>query len=241
VILERQTAADLLSVFDQKILDLVKAGDFEQARWVAEESYEYSKSSYGDSHLETAKTLNNLAWAYDLHGYFDVAEIFYQRSIELKKLACGQKSIELISTLENLTSLYLYNGKHRQSEKILWEMIDIVRIHPEPWCFREAVYLSQIAEINVKLGKLAEAESRYFECIAFIERTFPRDHPNLGRAFANIADYYMQSGKLRRAEFYYKRAYAVLKKALSGKHADIQSVLEKMTELQTLLPEVQQR
>ena len=239
--LERQTADDLLSVFDQKILDLVKTGDFEGARWVAEESYEYSKSSYGHTHLETAKTLNNLAWVYDLHGYFDAAEIFYRRSIELKKLACGNKSTELIPVLENLMSLYLYSEKYRQSEKILREMINIVRNHPEPWCFREAVYLSQSAEINVKLAKFAEAESNYFECIVFIERTLPRDHPNLGRAFANIADYYKQGGNFQRAEFYYKRAYKVLKKTLSVKHPDIQSVLARLTELQTLLPGSQQR
>ncbi|MBU1065597.1 tetratricopeptide repeat protein [bacterium] len=234
--MEKQSAANLLSVYDQKILDLVKAGDFEQARWVAEESYEYSKITYGDSHLETAKTLNNLAWVYDLLGDYGAAEICYKRTIELKKSICGHKSIELIPSLENLASLYLLNGKYQQSGKLFGELIGIVRNHPEPWCFREAVYLTKMAEINVRLGRINEAEAIYHGCVAFVERTMPVDHPNLGRAFANIADFYKQAGKFLRAEFYYKRAFAVLKKSLSSKHTDIQTLLEKINELRTQLP-----
>jgi len=238
VILEKQIASNFLSVYDQKILDLIKSGDFEQARWVAEESYEYSKNTYGDSHLETAKTLNNLAWVYDLLGYSVEAEACYKRAIELKKSICGKRSTELIPSMENLMSLYLLKGKYQLAEKLLREMIGIVRNHPEPWCFREAVYLSRIAEINVRLGRINDAEGVYHECIAFVERTLPPDHPNLGRAFANIADFYRQIGKFQRAEFYYKRAYAVLKRSLSAKHADIQNLLEKIRGLRTELPKL---
>ncbi|MBN2600562.1 MAG: tetratricopeptide repeat protein [Candidatus Marinimicrobia bacterium] len=231
MILEKQAAANYLPVYDQKILDLIYSGDVEQARWVAEESYEYSRTTYGDSHLETAKTLNNLAWVYDLLGYSKAAEACYKRAIELKISVCGQRSTELIPSMENLMSLYLLNGDYKLAEKLLMEMINIVRNHPEPWCFREAVYLSRIAEINLKLGRINDADGFYHECIAFVERTLPLDHPNLGRAFANIADFYRQIGKFRRAEFYYMRAYAVLKRSLSVKHADVQNVLEKIREL----------
>lgn len=236
MISETQHSDKLLPVYDQKILDLVKAGNFEQARWIAEESYEYSKNTYGETHLETAKTLNNLAWVYDLHGRHDAAAAFYRRAIEIKKSVCGNKSIELIPTLENLTSLYVLQGKYLKAEKLLREMIDIVRVHRDPWRLREAVYLTRMAEINVRLNRMDTAEALYHESAAFIERTMPVDHPNLGRAFANIADFYRLKNKLSRAAFYYRRAYGILRKSLSAKHADVQNVVEKIKDIQKLLP-----
>ncbi|MBU1066164.1 tetratricopeptide repeat protein, partial [bacterium] len=71
-------------------------------------------------------------------------------------------------------------------------------------------------------------------CVAFVERTMPVDHPNLGRAFANIADFYKQAGKFLRAEFYYKRAYAIMKRSMSSKHADIQTIREKISDLRNM-------
>jgi len=65
-----------LILYDKKILNFIEAGDYKQALWVAEESYVFSKTLFGDTHLETAKTLNNLAWVYDLLQRYDVAEIF---------------------------------------------------------------------------------------------------------------------------------------------------------------------
>ena len=235
MIRETQQYINLLSGYDRKIIELVNAGDFEKARWVAEESYEYSRLKFGEEHLETAKTLNNLAWIYDLHGHYQAAEILYKRSIFLKRHACGKNSVELISTLENLASLYQKNCKYEEAVKILYEMIEIVRSNREPWSFREAVYLTQLAEINVKLNRMSKAEGLYHQSLAFVERMMPTDHPNIGRAFANIADFYRTTNNYQRAEFYYKRAYAVLSKALPGKHTEIQEVMDKLMDMQSFL------
>ena len=226
---------ELLFGYDREILKLVNSGDFEKARWVAEESYEYSRCKYGDDHIETAKTLNNLAWIYDLQGHYQAAEIFYKRSIGLKKSICGGKSVDLIPTMENLTSLYLKNKKYPEAENLLWEMIDIVRRYQEPWNFREAVYLTQMANIKLSQNQMTAAEGLYFQIISFIESTMPADHPNLGRAFANIADFFVRLQNYRRAEFYYKRAAAILKRKLPKKHPDLQSVTGKLADIQQFL------
>jgi len=228
VIREKQKSDNLLLGYDRKVLQLVEAGEYETARWVAEESYEYSRNTFGDQHIETAKTLNNLAWVYDLLGQHKTAERLYSRSVDIKAAVFGEHSLELITTLENLTTLYLSGGEYDKSEILLHKMIDIVRHKPEPLCFREAVYLTQLAEIKAQQVKNFEAEQLYQKCIAFTERTMPTDHPNLGRAFANMADFYRSLGNCQRALFYYKRSLAVLRRSLPAKHPDVRSVGEKI-------------
>lgn len=232
---EEQKSANLLLGYDRKVVELIKKGDFETARWVAEESYEYSRNTFGDQHIETAKTLNNLAWIYDLLGQRRKAERLYSRSLDIKAAVFGENSPELIATLENLTTLYLTGEEYQKSEMLLNKLIGIVRHQPEPLCFREAVYLTQLAEIKAKQNEDTAAEQLYWKCIAFTERKMTADHPNLGRAFANMADFYSSLGKYQRALFYYKRSLAVLRKSLSAKHPDVQSVREKIALLVSML------
>ena len=44
--------------YDKKITQLIAAGRYDEALWIAEEELCYAESSYGHEHLETAKVLN---------------------------------------------------------------------------------------------------------------------------------------------------------------------------------------
>jgi tetratricopeptide (TPR) repeat protein len=226
-----------LAIYDQKILDLVRAGNYEQALWIAEEAVEYSRSHFGESHLETAKTLNNLAWIYDLLQRYADAERLYLRVIALKIAVCGDTAVELVPTLENLKSLYLHLQEYSKTEKVLRKLIHIVTSKLEPWFLREAVYLCELAEVYEKMANPVVAEAYYQQSAAFIESTMPLDHPNLGRVFARQADFYVRQGKPRRAKFYYYRAYLIMKRKLSPHNPDVQRVKAGLEMLQSFVPE----
>lgn len=228
-----------LANYDQKILDLVKVGNYGQALWVAEEAFEYSKSYFGENHLETAKTLNNLAWIYDLLQQYDEAERLYLQVIALKIAVGGETAVELVPTLENLKSLYLHLQEYRKAEKVLHKLMYIVKSKIKPWFLREAVYLCELAEIYEKMAKPAVAEGYYQQSTAFIESTMPLDHPNLGRVFARLADFYVRQGKHQRAKFYYFRAYRIMKRKLSPKHPDVQHAKAGLAMLQSCCPDVE--
>jgi tetratricopeptide (TPR) repeat protein len=228
-----------LAGYDQKILDLIKVGNYERALWIAEEALEYSRSHFGKSHLETAKTMNNLAWIYDLLQRHADAERLYLQVIALKKSICGDTAVELVTTLENLKSLYLHLEQYGKAEKALRELIKIVNSKIEPWFLREAVYLCELAEVYEKMAKLALAEACYQQSAAFIEGTMPLDHPNLGRVFARLADFYVRQGKYQRAKFYYFRAYRIMKRKLSSKNPDIQHANAGLAMLQSFLPDAE--
>ncbi|MBU4446100.1 tetratricopeptide repeat protein [bacterium] len=228
-----------LILYDKKILNFIEAGDYKHTLWVAEESYVFSKTLFGDTHLETAKTLNNLAGVYDLLQRYDVAETFYLRSVGLKKTIYETSSVELIPTLENLMSLYLYQEKFRKAEKILYDLIEIAENKKAPWIFRKAVYLCQLADLYERQWHTARAADYYHKCAAFVESVMPFDHPNLGRVFANIADHYARVEKYPRAQFYYQRAYSILSKILSKRHSDVKHVIDGMNFIRSYLPDSQ--
>ena len=228
-----------LAGYDQKILDLVKTGNYDQALWVAEEALEYSRSHFGENHLETAQTMNNLAWIYDLRQRYAEAERLYRRVVALKKAACGATAVELVPTLENLKSLYLHLAQYSQAEKVLCELIKIVQSKIKPWSLRKAVYLSELAEVYEKMANPAMAEVCYQQSAAFIASTMPLDHPNLGRVFASLADFYVRQGKYQRARFYYLRAYRIMKRKLSSKNPDVQHANAGLALLQGFFPDAE--
>jgi hypothetical protein len=47
-------------MYDKIFLNFIEAVNYKHALWVAEESYVFSKTLFGDTHLEKSKTLNNL-------------------------------------------------------------------------------------------------------------------------------------------------------------------------------------
>jgi len=228
-----------LAGYDQKILDLVKAGNYDQALWVAEEALEYSKSQFGKSHLETAKTMNNLAWVYDLLQRYADAERLYLQVVALKKAACGDTAVELVPTLENLKSLYLHLDQYSKAEKVLRELIKVVQSKIEPWHLRGAVYLCELAEVYEKLVNPTMAEACYQQSAAFVESTTPLGHPNLGRVFARLADFYVRQRKYQRARFYYFRAYRIMRRKLSTKNPDVQHAMAGLAMLPGFFPDAE--
>ncbi len=168
-----------LIMYDKKILNFIEANNYKHTLWVAEESYAFSKTLFGDIHLEKSKTLNNLAWVYDPLQRYDVAETFYLRSVGLKKSIYGKSSVELIQTFENLVSLYLFQEKFRKAKKALYNLTEIVENKKAPWIFRKAVYLYQLADLYERQRRTARAEDYYQRAHSILSKELSKMHPDV--------------------------------------------------------------
>jgi len=59
----------------------------------------------GPEHLQTAKSLNNLALLYEIQGKYSEAESFYHRAMAIREKALGQENPKSIATVESYAAL----------------------------------------------------------------------------------------------------------------------------------------
>jgi tetratricopeptide (TPR) repeat protein len=210
--------------YDQKIMRLISAGRYEEALWVAEEELCYAESSCGHDHLETAKVFNNLGWLCDILGKERAAEDYYLKALEIKITVCGPASHELVPTLENLIGFLINHGQIRKARGFLVKLLTLVESLNKFWRLRKSIYLCQMADIDDELGNPETAESLLWESLSFIQANYSFEHPNAGRVFAKLGNFFEKHGNLSRAEYCYNRSLKLLRKHLSSNHPDVQYV-----------------
>lgn len=235
----RDTNIDLLISFDRRILSLVKKGNQYEALLTAEEAYRFAETAFGKEHPETAAALNNLGWVQDLMGQTGQAKASYRKALKIKEQHFGPQSVELIPTLENLADLYTSNLNYTKAIDVLKTLINLVENKDGELRIRKSVYACHLASIYELFGSLKVSESIYLDTLSFLEANFGIEHPNTGRVLALLGRLLEKSGDLKRAEYYYDRAWKTLKKNLSRKHPDIGFVRDGLQNIHSKLERLQ--
>lgn len=91
-----------------EIARLYAAGDVKSAVRTAEESLSRAKKEFGPSHLNTAKSLNNLANLYFTTGRVDEAGWMYEDALVIEERELGPESAAAADTLYNFSMLLMY-------------------------------------------------------------------------------------------------------------------------------------
>ena len=106
---------------NQKISILHAEGNHAEATGVAQKALDVAKKTYGDGHLNVAKSMNNLANLYLLEGKSrggEAAEL-YQKAIAIEEKVLGKDHPDIADTLFNFAMLYVSLEKHNQATPLL--------------------------------------------------------------------------------------------------------------------------
>ena len=66
---------------------------------------------YGDMHLDTAATLNNMGNVYQSQGKYEQALEAFSKSLDIKIKLVGQDSPQTAATLDNMAIVYRQQSK----------------------------------------------------------------------------------------------------------------------------------
>mgnify|MGYP001616815617 CR=1 FL=1 len=131
---------------NQKISTLHSEGNYAEATRVGEKALEVAQKTYGDSHLNVAKSMNNLANLYLLQGKSrgEEAAGLYQKAIAIEEKILGKDHPDLADTLFNFEIIYVFLEQYDQAFPLLELALSIKekklgKDHPSSLKIRQAL------------------------------------------------------------------------------------------------------
>jgi tetratricopeptide (TPR) repeat protein len=144
--------------------------------------------SEGPASLNAATTLNNLGLVCNLQKKNEQAEEYYRLSLNIREMVLGPNSSEVAISLLNLGKLYYEQGKYTQAHSLFRRAMTIWTDDPPEDAYYYAACANNLALVYTAQGDFVEAERVYKLTIAFDERTWGSNTPNLISHLENYAD-----------------------------------------------------
>ncbi|MFH7245095.1 MAG: tetratricopeptide repeat protein [Spirulina sp.] len=212
-------------------LELYRAGRYGEAEPLFQQSLAIRRQQLGDSHLDVATSLNNLAELYRMQGHHREAEPLFQESLAIYRQQLGDSHPDVATSLNNLALLYRIQGRYGEAEPLLQESLAIYRqqlgdSHPDV-----ATSLNNLAELYRMQGRHREAEPLFQESIATYRQQLGDSHPNVATSLNNLAVLYRIQGRYGEAEPLYQESLAIFRQQLGDSHLDVATSLNNLAVL----------
>ena len=98
---------------------------WKQAQAAFTEAVLVKKSHFGDSHLETAACLENIATTHFELGHFDECLILLVEVLRIRRIQLNESDNSIVATLKKIGNAYLKNGNGLLASQIFEEAIDL--------------------------------------------------------------------------------------------------------------------
>lgn len=206
-------------------------GRYDEAAWQLGRAVEAHERGYGESHLELAVPLTQLAMAYRGLGRFVDAGMAYQRALSILQTGGRGESIEAANVFHNLGGLEYAAGNWLRGEPFAREAVRIRtkllgRNHPAV-----ASDLTALAALLDRQKKLDEADRLNVRALSILEREYGPDHHLVAVALNNLAAVRHEQGAHLEAESMYRRALAIEQAQLGASHPKVASTLNSLAML----------
>lgn len=159
--------------------------------------------------LRLASSFNNLFMR------DEAREQAQQATKEAKRLG----NAELISQARHsLASSYLLEGRHKEAESLLREVIDFYKAtygkqHPE-----YATHLSSLANLLLYIGRYEEAELLFRQVVDIDKVTYGDQHPNYAINISNFARLLQQTKRYEEAKLLFRQSMEISKVNFGEQH-----------------------
>jgi len=110
-----------------EVARLYSEGDTESAIRTAEAALKRAKTEFGPSHLNTAKSMNNLANLYFSAGRLDEAGWMYEDALAVEERELGRESPSVADTLYNFSMLLFFMKEKAKARLQLERSLEIHR------------------------------------------------------------------------------------------------------------------
>lgn len=189
------------------------------------------ENRFGKQHLDTATSLNDLAYIYKTQGRYSEAEPLYLRALNIRIDLLGRESTSVAQSLNNLAAIYRKQGCYSEAEPLLLEVVSIRK----KVLGKKHVYVAQcldhLACLYYEQARYEEAEVLYHEAISIYKSLDKKTHPHMATVLCNQALFYEAQGLYQEAENLYLESLSLMRKIRGEKHPRIGHVLSKLANL----------
>jgi len=165
------------------------------------QALEAKKRVQGESTIDVARTVNNLANIHFSLGNHDDAMQLYEEALEIKKHCLGEDSDDVANTMNNIAHVMVAAGKDQDA---LHAYHVVLKIRQDKYGKNHdsvASTLVSMSDVYIKLGKL-EIAMTYLEQVMRIKNLQNESHDE--RVMENLASIYGKLGEWQKAESAFK-------------------------------------
>ncbi|UCJ13314.1 MAG: tetratricopeptide repeat protein [Phormidium sp. PBR-2020] len=217
---EEMRVLDEAHHLNQRVLQLLGEGRYEDAMPLAQQALEIRETILGETHPDVAQSLNNLARLYWNQGNPSAAEPLLRRALDIWETSLGESHLDVAQSLNNLAQLYREQRNYAAAEPLYLHALDIRETqlganHPDV-----AQSLNNLAQLYHDQGNYAAAEPLYRRSLDIREAQLGESHPDVAQSLNNLARLYWNQGNYSAAEPLYHRSLDILETALGANHPD---------------------
>ncbi len=114
-----------IDALNHTVQEAANKGELQKAITAAEDVLDLAKKEFGDSSIEAAKAMNNVANLYLFIGHPTDAERLYKDSIILEVTKYGNDNVEIADSLYNLGMAYAMQKKYGEALKMVDRVLKI--------------------------------------------------------------------------------------------------------------------
>jgi len=203
---------------------------------------------FGDSHPDTATSLNIVADAQLRQGKYAEAQKNFSAALSIYEKRLGPEHANTAAALNNLALVLEKLGDYSSAESLLRRSLRILektlgkqhqdsattlsnlgRVLDLQGKFSETAgaeggedvkQLSVRAQDMINRGQYKEAETLHFRVVTIHEKTLGKEHPVTATSLSNLGNVLYLQGKFKEAEAVHRRVLAIREKVLGAEHPD---------------------
>lgn len=172
--------------------------------------------SYGFEH----HVIFSLASNYHKLGDYTRAEPLYKQAIEIVEKKFGNESPDVIHPLTSLGLLYIEIHEYTKSVPLFKRCLENIKINKDKYG-TEAALLQHLANVNVKIGEYANAESLYKRSVEITEQRFGKENRNAAQPLTALGELYVRIGEFAKAESSCSRSLELTEKSANGEKIEL--------------------
>jgi eukaryotic-like serine/threonine-protein kinase len=193
-------------------------GLYPEASKQLERAVDLRQRVLGPEHLDTMKSMNNLANIYDDEGKYAQAEALHGQILKIRRRVLGPEHPDTLKSIDNLANVYDAEGKYAQAEALHSQALEIERRVLGPEHPETVKSMSNLALVYEREGKYAQAETLDNQTLEIQRRVLGSQHPNTLKYLDSLANVYADEGKYAQAEALHSQALEIERRVLGPDH-----------------------
>jgi eukaryotic-like serine/threonine-protein kinase len=215
----------------------LRLGLIPEARTHMERAFELRRRVLGEEHLDTLRTMHNLAWLLQERKEYAAAEPVQERILAIRRKLLGERHPDTMRAMNNLAGSYLGQLKIDKARPVLERLVATMTAERGAEDPATLVAMNNLAIVSYRLGQFAAAEQNHRRVLEIRRRKLGELHPDTLTSLNNAAAAVYAQGRWAEAESLSSQTVAGRRKVLGENHP---STLGSMTNL-ALIYEAQRR
>ncbi|KAF7505158.1 hypothetical protein GJ744_001224 [Endocarpon pusillum] len=195
-------------------------GDYSDAERMSVKATSTLKEVLGRDHLDTLRSIANLALTFSSQGRWKEAEKLQVQVIETRKRLLGQEHPETLISMDNLAFIYTNQGRWKEAEKLGVQVMEtgkrvIGQKHPTT-----LTSMANLALTYEKQGRWKEAEKLGMQVMETRKKVLGQEHPETLTSINHLSSIYINQGRWKEAEKPQMQVMETRKRVLGQKHPE---------------------